>query len=1072
MINLERKLPGNKCNKMIVKTLRTFLALSLLFLSTEKGNAQDFLNGDFEINTSGPCNYNLSNAVFTATMANVDAYGGAQELDIMGPVGACPYGNPQNGNWFVGLAFPTTTDAFTMTLCSPLVQGTTYTMEFWDKGDSQYPPGMPVVIGVSTAPGVSGTTVYTGPVPTADIWTLRNFTFVAPNNGLYISVETAGPTRWTHVDNFKILNNSSNTVTASPIAGSPYCPCSTVNVSFTSTGTFNAGNVYTALLSDATGSFGSATTIGTLSSTANAGSIVCTIPCNAVPGSSYLIQVTSSNPGVICSVGSTNITIGSGSAVSVNSPSICSGQTANLMASGSSSYTWSAGVTVTGTNTASVSPVTTTTYTVTGAGGGGSCADSAVATVTVSPAITMSVNSPTICAGQTANLTATGATTYVWSTGATSTGGGNANASPVTTTTYTVTGTSGGCSDSVICTVTVNPVPVINVNSPTICAGQTANLVATGATTYSWSAGATSTGGGNANATPASTTTYTVTGMTNGCNGTAIATVTVVASLPVTVNSPTICSGQTANLSATGATNYSWTTGATSTGGGNATASPLTTTTYTVTGTSGTCSGTAVSTVTVNTTPVVTVNSPTICSGQTANLTATGATTYTWTAGANATTGGNATATPLTTTTYTVTGMTNNCMGTAISTVTVNPTPVVSVNSPTICSGQTAYLSATGAAGYSWTAGATATGGGNATALPVVTTTYTVTGTTGSCTNTAVSTVTVNTTPVVTVTSDTICPGQTATLTASGAATYTWSAGATSSGGNTATASPLSTSTYTVTGTTAGCSNTAIATVIIQNCVPPIANFVGNPLVICNNGCTTFIDISINAPTSWSWQFPGGVPSSANTQGPINVCYSATGAYPVVLTVSNPQGTDTLTRLAYVNVVNPIPVSITGNLFINACDPADLTAMPAEQTYSWGPNVNITCSTCQTAIVTPLSTQQYYCQAIDTNGCYSADTATVYVTQEFTYFMPTGFSPNGDRVNDVLYVYGKGIEFIALKIYDRVGEKVFETADILKGWDGTLYGVPMNNGEFVYTLEVTYCNGQTVKEQGSVMLEK
>jgi hypothetical protein len=142
----------------------------------------------------------------------------------------------------------------------------------------------------------------------------------------------------------------------------------------------------------------------------------------------------------------------------------------------------------------------------------------------------------------------------------------------------------------------------------------------------------------------------------------------------VTVNSPAICSGQTAGLSANGATSYSWT------GGLASTATPTTpalttTTTYTVTGTSGSCSKTAVATVTVTALPNVTVNSPAICSGKTAGLIANGATSYTWTGGLASTATPTTTALT-TTTTYTVTGSNGSCSGTAVSTVTVNPTPV------------------------------------------------------------------------------------------------------------------------------------------------------------------------------------------------------------------------------------------------------------------------------------------------------------------------------------------------------------------------------------------------------------
>ena len=127
-------------------------------------------------------------------------------------------------------------------------------------------------------------------------------------------------------------------------------------------------------------------------------------------------------------------------------------------------------------------------------------------------------------------------------------------------------------------------------------------------------------------------------------------------------------------------------------------------------------------------------------------MSASGASTYTWTGGLAA--GASTSAGPLTTTTtYTVTGTASGCTGKAVATVRVNANPVVSVNSPAICTGQSANLSASGATTYTWTGGLAA--GATTSAGPLTTTTtYTVTGTASSCTGTAVSTVTVNPVPI------------------------------------------------------------------------------------------------------------------------------------------------------------------------------------------------------------------------------------------------------------------------------------------------------------------------------------
>ena len=86
------------------------------------------------------------------------------------------------------------------------------------------------------------------------------------------------------------------TITTGSISGSPFCPEGTVSVPFTSVAIFNFGNVYTAELSDKRGNFTAPASIGTLSSTANSGTITATIPSSPKAGTKYRIRVTSSNP--------------------------------------------------------------------------------------------------------------------------------------------------------------------------------------------------------------------------------------------------------------------------------------------------------------------------------------------------------------------------------------------------------------------------------------------------------------------------------------------------------------------------------------------------------------------------------------------------------------------------------------------------------------------------------------------------------------------------------------------------------------------------------------------------------
>ncbi|MFZ4106128.1 CUB domain-containing protein, partial [Flavobacterium sp.] len=338
---------------------------------------------------------------------------------------------------------------------------------------------------------------------------------------------------------------------------------------------------------------------------------------------------------------------------------------------------------------------------------------------------TVSVNSPTVCFGQNAVITATPDTTgtysYVWTVPAGVTNPGNV----ATFTTpiagsycVVITNTTTGCSSISVCgTVTINSVPTVTVNSPTVCAGINATVTATpgisGSYTYTWTVPIGVTNPGNVatfNATVSGTYTVTITS-TSGCISTVASSIVTINTNPtVTVNSPTVCAGQNAVVTASpgsiGTYSYLWTVPSGTTNPGNVATFTATISgiysvviTNTLTGCSSiSASGTAV----INTVPTVSVTSPTVCAGINAVVTATpgaiGTYTYNWTVPTGVTNPGNvATFNASVSGTYSVT-ITNSggCTSTiATSTVIIKPIPVVSVSSATICQGATATITAT-----------------------------------------------------------------------------------------------------------------------------------------------------------------------------------------------------------------------------------------------------------------------------------------------------------------------------------------------------------------------------------------
>jgi len=403
------------------------------------------------------------------------------------------------------------------------------------------------------------------------------------------------------------------------------------------------------------------------------------VPANS---GTYTVSVTSSNG---CT-GTANVTVTNAPdpTVSISGDTdICTGVGSLLTANpaGYSQYQWSNGALG---QTLNVTAGGTYSVTVTDSNG---CTASTSSTVNLNDISLSPLTAQQTCFGGTVNLSApAGYNNYAWSNGST---GPDISVSPAATTTYTLTVTDAdGCTASTTATVNITPPPVASTDGDlNACVGDVVFLGATGGVDYVWSNGDT---GFVIAVSPVTTTTYTVTVTdAGGCTATAESTV-FVSPLPVpvvTATPPEFCIGGTSILTASGGTNYSW-----STGGGNVPSvvvTPTSTTTYTVTVTSAAnCSITSSVTVTVNPLPVVNISAPlAICNGQVASLTASGGVSYVWD---NGMTGATINVNPSLTTTYSVTATdANGCTASQIFTLGVNgiPQAIAASNGP-VCTSQ------------------------------------------------------------------------------------------------------------------------------------------------------------------------------------------------------------------------------------------------------------------------------------------------------------------------------------------------------------------------------------------------
>jgi len=647
--------------------------------------------------------------------------------------------------------------------------------------------------------------------------------------------------------------------------------------------------------------------------------------------------------------------------VTSTNTNICAGASATLTGSGATSYTWNPGASI--GSTLAISPTVTTVYTLSGTSAFG-CLNTITFTqvVTPNPTVVATASLAAICNGQTSTLTATGATTYSWNPGALT--GSNIVVTPTATTIYTVVGANGLCTNTQTVSVTVSPTPTLTAGaSPSVfCIGNSSTLTVNGAITYTWNPGALT--GSNIVVTPTVNTSYTVTGTNgSGCTNTVIVNVTVnpLPTLSITSTATNICAGTSATLTGSGAATYTWDPGAVV--GTTIAVTPTATTVYTLTGSSlFTCSNSAQFTLVVSPNPTVTVSASNtvMCSGNSTTLTANGAGSYTWSPGAL--TGSNIVVTPTVTTTYTVVGNNGPCTSSAVITITVNPTPSLTANAtPTlICSGSTVTLTATGGVIYAWLP--VALTGATITDSPTVTTTYTVIGSNGTCTNVAVVTVSVNASPTLTALASptAVCFGNSSTLTATGATNYTWSPG----GLNTATVvvSPTVTTTYTLVGANGSCSSSLAVSVTVNP--NPTITVNATPTLLCA-GST--VSLTAGGASTYTWS-PGGATGASVTANP-----TITTVYTVSATDINGCG-----DMASITVsINPAPTFTAVSSPTSICVGGSATLSASGQPVSYTANVGAMPGS--SIVVNPTITTTYTITGTDLIGCTNSMTVQLIV---------------------------------------------------------------------------------------------
>ncbi len=178
--------------------------------------------------------------------------------------------------------------------------------------------------------------------------------------------------------------------------------------------------------------------------------------------------------------------------------------------------------------------------------------------------------------------------------------------------------------------------------------------------------------------------------------------------------------------------------------------------------------------------------------------------------------------------------------------------------------------------------------------------------------------------------------------------------------------------------------------------------------------------------------------------------------------------------------VLPKPVIFAGNDTTVAINqPLQLNAEDINSTgftnYAWSPPFGLSNSSIQNPVVSfsSLTNATYTVTAKSPQGCVAKDDISITVFLAPDIFVPSGFTPNGDNLNDLLRPTLIGIKNLKhFTVYNRFGQMVFTTSTPKAGWDGRINGVMQNTANFVWTAEAVDYNGNTLVRKGYAVLIK
>jgi gliding motility-associated-like protein len=248
-----------------------------------------------------------------------------------------------------------------------------------------------------------------------------------------------------------------------------------------------------------------------------------------------------------------------------------------------------------------------------------------------------------------------------------------------------------------------------------------------------------------------------------------------------------------------------------------------------------------------------------------------------------------------------------------------------------------------------------------------------------------------------------------------------------------------------------------------------LANFSDSGLQ-CPGDSISFQDLTmatVKPITYWKWNFGDG--DSSYTENPVH-SYANGGTYNVALVSENIKDcVDTVLKQVLIEKFKPF----AGDDTIVVKGASVLFDATGGINYSWSPDENLNSASVYDPLGYFPDTGQYsYVVQVQSQfGCYGSDTIVVTVVDQAEFFVPTGFTPNGDGKNDIFKPIAVGYKTINyFAVYNRWGARVYLGNSFEEGWDGTYNGDKAPIGSYYWEISFVDRFGKPGFLKGDVTL--